>query len=488
MPVLLLLFPFRFGLPREEFITSRGGEGAKFPHNTHYIAHGKQKRKMSALFCCASWAGCSALNCCANALNIHQRGERSFKTVYFVSYFLTQVLAWQVRDQYPSETHSVEKFIHTEMQGCQGARCAYEAAVRVALTNVLFFSCMLLVTFKADVPEEEDITDGENKEEDEERRQTNRQSRRDRFENLSLRYRVHVAYWPFKLLLWLSFLCISFWWVPSESVDVAFEVFRFGAGLFLLVQMIVIIATVYEINEYLVEKAEERRAGAVALIVGTIVAFALAVATFTVSFSRYDCDGDKTTIAANSMAIVFVVICCGFSLMEDIRGGLFTSAIVALYVAYLMASASMERSKTCNSIADNATMQGTDEEIIEIVGFIVQLAVVALSAFKAASGHKRFQGVAHITDDDDDHGSAAYTFFHGVFLVASMHAACLLVGWVKVTQEEDSSSNADGTTTTTTISSTTTESFWIKATCAYFTAFLYLWSLIAPKVLPDREF
>ena len=212
------------------------------------------------------------------------------------------------------------------------------------------------------------------------------------------------------------------------------------------------------------------------------------MATFTVSFSRYDCDGDKTTIAANSMAIVFVVICCGFSLMEDIRGGLFTSAIVALYVAYLMASASMERSKTCNSIADNATMQGTDEEIIEIVGFIVQLAVVALSAFKAASGHKRFQGVAHITDDDDDHGSAAYTFFHGVFLVASMHAACLLVGWVKVTQEEDSSSNADGTTTTTTISSTTTESFWIKATCAYFTAFLYLWSLIAPKVLPDREF
>jgi hypothetical protein len=443
---------------------------------------------MSALFCCASWAGCSALNCCANALNIHQRGERSFKTVYFVSYFLTQVLAWQMRDEYPSETNSVEKFIHTEMEGCQGARCAYEAAVRVALTNVLFFSCMLLLTFKADVPEEEDIlTAGENKE-DEERRQTNRQSRRDRFENLSLRYRVHVAYWPFKLLLWLSFLCISFWWVPSESVDVAFEVFRFGAGLFLLVQMIVIIATVYEINEYLVEMAEDGRAGAMALVVGTIVAFALAVATFTVSFSRYDCDGDKTTIAANSMAIVFVIICCGFSLMEDIRGGLFTSAIVALYVAYLMASASMERSKTCKSLADNATMQGTDEEIIEIVGFIVQLAVVALSAFKAASGHKRFQGIAHITDEDDDHGSAAYTFFHGVFLVASMHAACLLVGWVKVTQEEDSSSNADGTTTTTTISSTTTESFWIKATCAYFTAFLYLWSLIAPKVLPDREF
>ena len=44
--------------------------------------------------------------------------------------------------------------------------------------------------------------------------------------------------------------------MPSESVDVAFQVFRFGAGVFLLVQMIVIIATVYELNEYLVEKAE----------------------------------------------------------------------------------------------------------------------------------------------------------------------------------------------------------------------------------------
>jgi len=437
---------------------------------------------MSALFCCASWAGCSALNCCANALNIHQRGERTFKSVYFISYFMTQVLAWQMRDNYPSDASSIEKFIHTEMQGCRGTRCAYEAAVRVALTNVLFFSFMLLVTFKADVPEEDVLDNEDDKEDDEERRATIRQSRRDRFENLSLPYRVHVAYWPFKLLLWLSFLCISFWGVPSENIDVAFEVFRFGAGVFLLVQMIVIIATVYEINEYLVEKAEEGRSGAVALVVGTLLAFALAVATFTVSFTRYDCDGDKTTIAANSIAIVFVVICCGFSLMEDIRGGLFTSAIVALYVAYMMASASMERAKTCN--LDNMMVESKDEEIIEIVGFVVQLAVVALSAFKAASGHKRFQGVAHITDDEDEHGSAAYTFFHGVFLVASMHAACLLVGWVKVTQE-DSNENSS---TTSTISSTTTESFWIKATCAYFTALLYLWSLIAPKVMPDREF
>lgn len=436
---------------------------------------------MSAFLCCASWAGCSALNCCANALNIHQRGEKSFKSVYFVSYFLTQVLAWQMRDNYPAETSSIEKFTRTEMQGCQGSRCAYESAMRVALTNVLFFSFMLLVTFKADVPETEEEEEKEEGE-DEERRQALKQSRRDRFENLNIRYRVHVAYWPFKLLLWLAFLCVSFWWVPSESVDVAFQVFRFGAGVFLLVQMIVIIATVYELNEYLVEKAEEGRAGAIALVVGTIVAFALAVATFALSFTRYDCDGDKTTVAALSMAIVFVVICCGFSLMEDIRGGLFTSAIVALYVAYLMASASMERSKTCN-LVDNATMQSKDQEIIEIVGFVVQLGVVALSAFKAASGHKRFQGVAHITDDDDEHGSAAYTFFHGVFLVASMHAACLLVGWVKVTQEEEE--NSGGTKT---ISSTTAESFWIKATCAYFTAFLYLWSLIAPKVMPDREF
>ena len=94
------------------------------------------------------------MNCCANALNIHQRGEKSFKSVYFVSYFLTQVLAWQMRDNYPAETSSIEKFTRTEMQGCQGSRCAYESAVRVALTNVLFFSFMLLVTFKADVPEE----------------------------------------------------------------------------------------------------------------------------------------------------------------------------------------------------------------------------------------------------------------------------------------------------------------------------------------------
>ena len=78
----------------------------------------------------------------------------------------------------------------------------------------------------------------------------------------------------------------------------------------------------------------------------------------------------------------------------------------------MMASASMERAKTCK---DNMMVESKDEEIIEIVGFVVQLAVVALSAFKAASGHKRFQGVAHITDDDDEHGSAPLTRFSMAF-------------------------------------------------------------------------
>jgi serine incorporator 1/3 len=452
---------------------------------------------MSGLMFCCTYAGCSTLNCFARALGIHDLGENSFRTIYFVSYFATQIVAWQLRDNSKEVFEENQDVVFKEFKPCTGRRCAFEACVRVALANVMFFSVMLVLTLRAKVPEDRAdgaIDDDADVEDMSTTQTTNGYSRKkQRFDELSMQYKLHVAQWPFKLLLWLVFLCIAFFALPSQSVDEAFEVFRFGAGLFLLVQMVVVIASVYELNEYLVEKAESSNGGAIALVGGTVSAFALTIAVFVLTFVRYDCDGEKTIVAATSMSIVILFVCCCFSLMEDIRGGLFTSSVVCLYVAYLMCAAAMERAKTCSAaIVDyqqndnsnnNSLHQSKDEEIVEIVGFIVQLAVVALSAFKAASGHRRFQGVAHVTDDTEDDSSAAYTFFHGVFLLASMHAAMLFVGWVKITQ-----SDADSDQTRTTLSENTTESFWIKVTSAYFTALLYLWSLLAPKLLPDRDF
>ena len=70
----------------------------------------------------------------------------------------------------------------------------------------------------------------------------------------------------------------------------------------------------------------------------------------------------------------------------------------------------------------------------------------------------------------------SYTFFHLIFALASMYSAMRLTGWTSSTS--DSSELIDVGWT----------SVWVRIWTEWATAALYIWTLIAPLVLPDREF
>jgi len=67
-----------------------------------------------------------------------------------------------------------------------------------------------------------------------------------------------------------------------------------------------------------------------------------------------------------------------------------------------------------------------------------------------------------------------YSFFHLIFALASMYIAMLMTGWGAVEQEKD---RLDVGWT----------SVWVKTGAEWLTALLYTWTLIAPALLPDRE-
>lgn len=71
--------------------------------------------------------------------------------------------------------------------------------------------------------------------------------------------------------------------------------------------------------------------------------------------------------------------------------------------------------------------------------------------------------------------SYSYTFFHLIFALASMYSAMLLSGW---TSSSDSSDLTDVGWT----------SVWVRICTEWVTTGLYVWSLVAPLLLPDREF
>jgi hypothetical protein len=98
---------------------------------------------------------------------------------------------------------------------------------------------------------------------------------------------------------------------------------------------------------------------------------------------------------------------------------------------------------------------------------------------------------ANVSDSDDDdkpirrggrHSKEprpvtyVYSFFHLIFALASMYSAMLLTGWGNANMAEKD------------IIDVGWPSVWVRIITQWITAGLYIWSLVAPQLFPDRDF
>lgn len=70
----------------------------------------------------------------------------------------------------------------------------------------------------------------------------------------------------------------------------------------------------------------------------------------------------------------------------------------------------------------------------------------------------------------------SYSFFHLIFSLASMYSAMLLTGWSTSVGESGKLVDVGW------------PSVWVRIATQWATAGLYIWSLVAPLLFPDREF
>ena len=85
------------------------------------------------------------------------------------------------------------------------------------------------------------------------------------------------------------------------------------------------------------------------------------------------------------------------------------------------------------------------------------------------------EGKAKEEEKEAEPVSYSYSFFHLIFALASMYSAMLLSGW---TSSSESSELIDVGWT----------SVWVRICTEWVTAGIYIWTLVAPLILPDREF
>ncbi|KAG8123886.1 hypothetical protein E2320_019246 [Naja naja] len=332
---------------------------------------------------------------------------------------------------------------------------------------------------------------------------------------------VHNGFWFFKFIIAVSITVGAFFIPEGPFTTVWFYVGMAGAFCFILIQLVLLIDFAHSWNESWVEKMEEgnSRCWYAALLSATALNYLLslvAVVLFYIYYTRPDgCSENKAFISVNMM------LCIGASVMSILpkiqesqpRSGLLQSSVITVYTMYLTwAAMTNEPDRQCNPsllniIGYNTTTPPSKGQLVHwwdaqgIVGLILFLLCVLYSSIRTSNnsqvnkltltsdettliedGLPRSEG--SLDDGDDSHRAVdnekdgvtySYSFFHFMLFLASLYIMMTLTNWYS-----PDPASAQMTSKW--------PSVWVKISSSWIGIILYVWTLVAPLVLTNREF
>ncbi|KAG6664416.1 serine incorporator 3 isoform X1 [Carya illinoinensis] len=411
---------------------------------------------MSCLASCCVASTCGLCTSVASGIS-----KRSARLAYCGLFGLSLIVSWILREvaaplleKIPwinsSGTHTKEWF-------------QVQAVLRVSMGNFLFFAIFALIMIG--IKDQND--------------------RRDSW---------HHGGWIAKMVIWLLLVVLMFF-IPNVVISIYGTISKFGAGLFLLVQVIILLDCTHSWNDAWVEKDEQK--WYIALLAVSVACYIAAFAFSGILFIWFNPSGNDCglnvffIVMMMILAFVFAVI----ALHPAVNGSLLPASVISLYCAYVCYTglASEPRDYACNGLHNKSRAVTTSTLIL---GLITTVLSVLYSAVRAGSSTtflsppsspksaekkplleagEMEEGKEKSKETEARPVSYSYTFFHVIFALASMYSAMLLSGW---TSSSESSDLIDVGWT----------SVWVRICTEWVTAVLYIWSLVAPMVCPDREF
>ncbi|EXB95837.1 putative serine incorporator [Morus notabilis] len=408
---------------------------------------------MSCLASCCAAATCGLCTSVASGIS-----KKSARIAYCGLFGVSLVVSWILREvgaplleKFPwiskSETHTKEWY-------------QIQAVLRVSLGNFLFFAIFALIMIG--VKDQND--------------------RRDSW---------HHGGWIAKMVIWLVLVVLMFF-IPDAVISFYGTLSKFGAGLFLLVQVIILLDFTHSWNDAWVEKDEQK--WYIALLVVSVGCYLAAFAFSGILFiwfnpSGQDCGLNVFFIVMTMiLALAFAII----ALHPAVNGSLLPASVISLYCAYVCYTglSSEPHDYKCNGLNKSKAVSLSTL----ILGMLTTVLSVLYSALRAGSSttflsppsSPKSGAKKPLLEEELEEGkekkeketrpvSYSYSFFHLIFALASMYAAMLLSGW---TNSSESSDLIDiGWTTV-----------WVRICTGWVTAALFVWSIVAPLFFPDREF
>ncbi|KAM3701811.1 hypothetical protein ACJW31_05G203300 [Castanea mollissima] len=414
---------------------------------------------MWAASCLASCCAACACDACRTVVSGISR--RSARIAYCGLFALSLMVSWILREVAAPLMEKLPWINHFH-QTPNREWFETDAVLRVSLGNFLFFT--ILAVIMVGVKNQKDPRDS-----------------------------LHHGGWMMKVISWCILVILMFF-LPNEIISFYESISKFGSGLFLLVQVVLLLDFVHGWNDKWVGFDEQF--WYIALFVVSLVCY---VGTFVFSGflfywftpSGQDCGLNTFFIV---MTLIFAFLFAIVALHPAVNGSILPSSVLSLYCIYLCYSAlaSEPREYECNGLHKHSKAVSTGTLTL---GLITTVLSVVYSAVRAGSSTtllsppgsprvgsgKPLLPLDNKAEEKEEKEkskpvSYSYSFFHLIFSLASMYSAMLLTGWSTSVGESGKLVDVGW------------PSVWVRIVTGWATAALFLWSLLAPILFPDREF
>jgi len=351
---------------------------------------------------------------------------------------------------------------------------------------------------------------------------------------LDKRHELQHSWWIVKVPVLLLLMVGSFF-IPNDVFVPYGWIALIGSGIFVLIQLVLLVDFAHSWTEKWVANYEETKSKcwAGALVGVSVVLYVFAIALSIVMYIFFtenprQCWFNPMFITVNLLLCFALTV---FSIHPKVqeknpRIGLLQSAVVTGYSTYLIwSSLSSEPSnKGCSKFPSflPSNTSGTDSAsnggaagggTALFLGVLFTFLALIYSAMRVSSEHDTLRGKStdkeakkkllsedekeekeeeekealevgetESTEEEDDKPAYNYSFFHFTFLLASMYLGMVLTNWQSVsavTGEEVGN---------TILVDQGMAAVWVKVISSWLTLLLYLWTMIAPILFPNRQF
>lgn len=301
---------------------------------------------------------------------------------------------------------------------------------------------------------------------------------------------IHKGFWFFKILILIGAV-VGCFFIPAEPFNDVWMYFGFiGGMLFVFVQVIYLIDFAHTWTEAWHAASDERNCCYFLFFLCTLIFYGLSLAGWVGMFKFYTaadaCNLNKGLVS------VLIILCVVISVLSILPGvqdanpnsGLLQSSVVSMYATYLTFSALSSEPSVLNNSAycpyNANTINGGYAMII--VGIVIAILTVFYLSLKSdgsgsVSSNDDAEGGQNVEDDEEDEVKYNYTFFHVLCLFGSLYIMMVMTNWFKPETVNKGLQFA-----------ASWPAMWVQIVASWLCLAIYVWTLIAPVVCPNRSF